>query len=256
LPIAQNRRILYTGQRLRTRDAGAMADSALLSYLLVDLHLILTNSAQIHLGSDIQCELLQWVKKLKPKPKLEQTWPLRRMTPSPWRLCRVVSRAHGSLPRTLNWKEALFAWPLAQIAADPDLGVERAAGPAAAILGQSDVARGRCFGFKFGRWLATLTERVHSRSPCGARVRDECTKRSGRSGWTVEHFVLLGCLTTRSFIEVHSFWRETMIQTALSNLQDATDDDHWALRKSGQYTLVYGCLKYSKKRHFAPLFSP
>jgi hypothetical protein len=135
-------------------------------------------------------------------------------------------------------------------------GVERSAGRAAAILGQSDVARGRCFGFKFGRWLATSTERVRSRSPCGARVRDECTKRSGRSGWTVEHFVLLGCLTTRSFIEVHSFWRETMIQTALSNLQDTTDDDHWALRKSGQYTLVYGCLKYSKKRHFAPLFGP
>ncbi len=60
------------------------------------------------------------------------------------------------------------------------------------------------FGFEFGRWLATSTERVHSRSPCGIRVRDECTKRSGRSGWTVEHFVLLGCLTTRSIIEVHS----------------------------------------------------
>ncbi len=68
-------------------------------------------------------------------------------------------------------------------------GVERAAGPAAAILGQSDVAHGRGFDFEFGRWLATSTERVRSRSPCGARVRDECSKRSVRSGWTVEHLM-------------------------------------------------------------------
>jgi hypothetical protein len=50
-----------------------------------------------------------------------------------------------------------------------------------------------------------------------------------------EEFVLLGCLTTRSFIEIHSFWRETMIPAALSDLQDATDDDHWPLLKSVQF---------------------
>ena len=82
-----------------------MGGSPFLSYLLVDLHLILKNSAGIHAGSDIQCELLQWVKKLRPKSKLEQTWPSRRMDSSTWRLCRVVSRAQSSLSRTLNWEE-------------------------------------------------------------------------------------------------------------------------------------------------------
>ena len=173
------------------------APLSFLSYLLVDLHLILKNSAGIHAGSDIQCELLQWVKKLRPKPKLEQTWPLRRMTPSPWRLCRVVSRVQSSLPRTLNWEEgedllfcAIISYHFGprerrcwidrspfrmDTCGSPRTrlwGVERAAGRAAAILGQSDVPRGQGFGFEFGRWLASSTERVRSRSPCGVRMRD------------------------------------------------------------------------------------
>ena len=41
----------------------------------------------------------------RPKPKPRQTWALRTTTPSPWRLCSVVSRAQSSLPRTLNWEE-------------------------------------------------------------------------------------------------------------------------------------------------------
>ena len=34
-----------------------------------------------------------------------QAWPLRKMNPAPWRLCRVVSREQGSLSWPLNWEE-------------------------------------------------------------------------------------------------------------------------------------------------------
>jgi hypothetical protein len=96
----------YTQGRVceRAMLARWAAPFALLSYLVVDLHLILKNSAGIHAGRDIQRELLQWVKKLRPKPQLEQAWPLHRMDPSPWRVYRVVSREQGSLSRTLEWE--------------------------------------------------------------------------------------------------------------------------------------------------------
>ena len=42
-----------------------------------------------------------------------------------------------------------------------------------------------------GRWLAISTGRLRSLNPCGVRARDECSKRSGRSGWTIGHTICL-----------------------------------------------------------------
>jgi hypothetical protein len=77
-------------------------------------------------------------------------------------------------------------------ATDPDWRGGALREPQRGDSGSKRRARGRGFGFEFGRWLATSTERVHSRSPCGVRTRDECTKRSGRPGWTIEHTVRPG----------------------------------------------------------------
>jgi hypothetical protein len=194
--------ILLRGGR-RTRDAGAMGGS--LSYLLVDLQLILRNSGEIHAPSAIQCKIVQGTKRLGSKPKLKQDWPLRKTTPSPWRVCRVVGRVQGSLTRTLNWEGGegflflLSLWyhfdpgdkkvmdrpkPFSHVhlrrAVDPDWPGVSGRGPRRGGSGSKRHGRGRGFGFEFGRWLATSTERVRSRSPCGVRTRDECTKRTGR----------------------------------------------------------------------------
>ena len=68
--------------------------------------------------------------------------------------------------------------------------MERFATCAHSDSGSKRRARGRGFGFKFGQRLATSTERARSRSPCGVRARDKCTKRSGGSRWTVGHRVI------------------------------------------------------------------
>ena len=74
--------------------------------------------------------------------------------------------------------EAVFARVLAE---GGGLGVGGWRASRAAPCGDSGSkrrARGRGFGVEFGRWLVTSTERMRSRSPCGVRTRDECTKRS------------------------------------------------------------------------------
>ncbi len=116
---------------------------------------------------------------------------------------RVVVSSARFAPRTLNWEEgedllfcAIISYHFGprerrcwidrsrfrmDTCGSPGTriwGVERSAGRAAAILGRSDAARGRGFGFEFGRWFAITTDRVHSRNPCGVRTRDESTKRT------------------------------------------------------------------------------
>ncbi len=60
-------------------------------------------------------------------------------------------------------------------------------GPRRGGSGSKRRASGRGFGFEFGRWLAIFTGQLRSLNPCGVRGEDECSKRSGRLGWTVEH---------------------------------------------------------------------
>ena len=62
--------------------------------------------SEIHVPSAIQCKVVQWAKRLRPEPKLGQAWSLRKTTWSRWRLCRVVSRVHGSSPGFLSWEGA------------------------------------------------------------------------------------------------------------------------------------------------------
>ena len=65
-------------------------------------------------------------------------------------------------------------------AVDPDSRNGAGRGPRRGDFGSKRRARGRDFAFEFGRWLAASTEQVYSRSPCGVRTRDECTKRNRR----------------------------------------------------------------------------
>ncbi len=69
--------------------------------------------SEIHAPSAIQCKVVQWAKRLRPKPKSRQLLPLRRATWSSLRLCRFVSRVQGSFPLTLQQDESGYPRVLA-----------------------------------------------------------------------------------------------------------------------------------------------
>ncbi len=78
----------------------------------------------------------------------------------------------------------LFSHGHLRRAAGPDSGGGALRGALHGDFGPTRRGHGRGFGFEFRPWLAISTERVRSVNLCRVRTRDECTKRSGRSGWT------------------------------------------------------------------------
>ena len=118
---------------------------------------------------------------------------------------------------------ALHLWRVA----DSSSGAARTPGLRRGNCGPNWDAHGGGLGCACTPRLTNWSERARSRSPCGVRARDECTKRSGRSFWTGEHFVRSDHRRCRPLASDCGVWMRGFIISCLPQVNRPASPDGW-----------------------------
>ncbi len=173
------------------------------------LQRVTQSAARMNQGrnSATECQKAQWVNSVHPIPKGRQDLMLCGVGSAALTAVRCRRSCAGIPPKSLNGeeggdfrliaitlasfragghdrdgsREAVFAWALAEDGRPGFGGWVKVVGRAVAIRVQSQVLSGEASASSSGLLLTSPTKRGRSRSPCGVRMRDKCTKReSGR----------------------------------------------------------------------------